>query len=415
MSRTANSKLFVCYISGMDLRRIDPEWTPFTADALQRCPWTRFVNLPSNELFPTLLTGVDPTVHGVWGVKLGPGKPPSPLSRLVDLLPDGVTTTVQCAIHLLDHTYDLPAVPPRRRRRFDITRTKYRRRGRRSDALVRIGGVPSVLELVGEGRARYAFSSSADPVARVLPRLCAGGEAIEVLELYSLDRFQQWNSDRPEAVRAAYRTVDDFLARLHERCAAAGMALMILTDHGHEPIRESIDLVAALRELGLSDSDYTYFAEVSSVRFWFHDQGARAAITSYLTKLGKGTLVAWPEMARYGVPLRDDGYGEVFYFLDPGLIFFPHDFYQRLANLWLGLVDPAQRSRLRDPRHNGNHGHLPHFLAEAAFVALLDADFEPDDRPADILDVAPTILRVLGIEQPPHMTGHPLFRPRAAP
>jgi hypothetical protein len=65
--------LLVCYISGMDLRRIDSETTPFLADALSSHPWTAYRNLPSNELFPTLVTGVDPTEHGVWGVQLQAG------------------------------------------------------------------------------------------------------------------------------------------------------------------------------------------------------------------------------------------------------------------------------------------------------------------------------------------------------
>ncbi len=64
--------LFVCYISGLDLRRVNKKTTPFLAAQLDKCPWQRYKNLPSNELFPTLVTGVDPSVHGVWGVKLRP-------------------------------------------------------------------------------------------------------------------------------------------------------------------------------------------------------------------------------------------------------------------------------------------------------------------------------------------------------
>lgn len=43
--------LLVCYISGTDLRRIDPEATPFLAGAMASNPWTVYRNLPSNELF----------------------------------------------------------------------------------------------------------------------------------------------------------------------------------------------------------------------------------------------------------------------------------------------------------------------------------------------------------------------------
>lgn len=55
--------LVMCYTSGLDLRRVDDESTPFIAEQLRVCPWQRFVNLPSSELYPTLVTGVDPTLH----------------------------------------------------------------------------------------------------------------------------------------------------------------------------------------------------------------------------------------------------------------------------------------------------------------------------------------------------------------
>ena len=117
-------------------------------------------------------------------------------------------------------------------------------------------------------------------------------------------------------------------------------------------------------------------------------------------------------MERYGVPLRDDSYGELFLFLDPGYIFFPHDFHQPLANLWLGLRDPMQRSRLRDAKHKGNHGHLPHFETENSFLAIFDNGLEMIAERGDILDVAPSILSAMGREAPSSMTGRPLFRHR---
>ena len=114
-------------------------------------------------------------------------------------------------------------------------------------------------------------------------------------------------------------------------------------------------------------------------------------------------------MAQHGIPLRDASYGEIFYYLDPGYVFFPHDFHHPLANLLLGLADPMQRSRLRDPRHRGNHGHLPGTEPEQAFVALLDAEFTPAEGAAHILDVAPSVLALLARAAPPTMRGRPLF------
>jgi bisphosphoglycerate-independent phosphoglycerate mutase (AlkP superfamily) len=73
-----------------------------------------------------------------------------------------------------------------------------------------------------------------------------------------------------------------------------------------------------------------------------------------------------------------------------------------------------QRSRLADPRHRGNHGHLPHFDAEDAFLALLDPRFERVTDRGDILDVAPTILSAVGYAAPASMRGKPMIRPKSA-
>jgi hypothetical protein len=400
--------LLLCYVSGMDLRRLDADATPFMAGALTTCPWKPLSNLPSNELFPTLVCGVDPTVHGVWGVRLkAPPVAGAPL-RPIDRLPDGIATGVQCAIHALRPTWDLAAIPPRRRRRLVITRTKYKRRRQWSEALYGIGGVPSVMDVVGRERSRYLFSSKLDP-ARLLSRLCAPHAALEILELYALDRFQQWNLDRPEQVQSFYGRIDAFLRDLHARCRAAEMQLLVVSDHGHEPIRGSLDLMALLARSGLHEHEYTHFVEVSNARFWCHSRRARQELPALLEGLGHGRLVRFDEMARYGVPLKDSSYGEIFHFLDPGYIFFPHDFHHPLANLLIGLADPMQRSRLRDPRHRGNHGYLPDTEPERAFAALLDAEFAEVDGAAHILDVAPSVLGLLGLPAPATMRGRPLF------
>lgn len=241
-------KLLFCYISGLDLRRVDPARTPFLSSAGARYPMVPFVNLPSNELFPTLVTGVDPTVHGVWGLKVDAGGP-TPDPGVLGRLPDGLATTIQGCLHLVTRAYDLAAMPPWRRARFHITRTKYKRRIKRSEALFQIGGVRTVFDVVGRERSRYIFNAGYDPERSLLGRLCAEPYVLEVVELYSLDRYQQWNLDRPETVARFYGRLDRFLTRLHEKCQARGWSLLIVSDHGHEPIVASHDLGKRLKEL----------------------------------------------------------------------------------------------------------------------------------------------------------------------
>jgi hypothetical protein len=407
--RPIGKRLFACYISGMDLRRLNHRDTPFMADLLASYPWTAFRNLPSNELFPTIVTGVDPTAHGVWGVKLAPLRGRDKADLFVRL-PDWLTTTAQGCLHFLTNACDLAAIPPRRRRRFTITRTKYKRRSQRPEALFNIGGFPTILGIVGQDRSRYWFNSASKPQKYLLPSLCVGTCALELLELYSIDRYQQWHLDNPENVRRFYGVIDDFLRQLAGKCAAAGMSLMIFSDHGHEPIKTAIDIVALLHALPVPARDYSYFTEVSSIRLWFHTAEARRRIAACLSRLEHGSLVTYQEMARYNVPLKDAAYGEMFFFLDPGYIFFPHDFYQPVANAFLGLSDRMQVKRIRDPRHRGNHGHLPHFDAERSFVVLADKRCAVESGEAHILDLAPSMLALLDRGIPPYMKGRPLFK-----
>jgi hypothetical protein len=394
----------------MDLRRVNRKDTPFMAKLLDAYPYVEFRNLPSNELFPTIVTGVDPTKHGVWGVKRNNQER---ISRpgLFGKLPDWMTTTAQCCLHSLTNSYDLAAIPPRRRCEFEITRTKYKRRRKKPEALFRIGGFDTILGIVGPDRSRYIFSSTSKPIKKLLPLLCLDYHILEILELYSIDRYQQWNLDNAEDVNKFYGSIDDFLRKLAAKCEAVGMSLMIFSDHGHEKIRESIDIVSLLKNLDIPAEDYSYFLEVSSIRLWFHTAEARRKITERLFLIKPGKLLSYKEMATYHIPLTDASYGEVFFFLDPGFIFFPHDFYHPLANAFLGLFDRMQRKRLSSPKHRGNHGHLPDFDAENSFVVMVDKGFKPNGENAHILDLAPTILTILEHPPPQYMNGKCLFKP----
>lgn len=409
MQQTQKS-LVICYISGLDIRRINPTTTKFLAEQFDQSAWRSYVNLPSNELFPTLVTGVDPTVHGVWGVQITEDLPEALAPRLSDRVPDSLTTAIQCALHFVTGNYDLAAIPPRRRRRFIITRTKYKRRNKHAEALYEIGSIPTVLGIVGSDKAQYLFTSDEDPTKTVMKSLCCENKLLEILELYSLDRYQQWNLHDEHRVDQAYKKVDRFLELLMVKCERLGKALMIVSDHGHQAISRSFDLRDYFDPLNLSENDYTQFVEVSSARFWFHSDHARKKIHAALQEIQGAELVPFDQMSQYGIPLKDSAFGELFCFLPPSSIFFPHDFYQPLANLYFGLTDRMQRGRLTDPRHRGNHGHLPHHDVEESFVLVQGSDFRSrDDDPASILDIAPSILSLLDQPIPEFMSGRPLF------
>lgn len=406
----AKNKIFICYISGLDLRRINSGSTPFLFNSLNNYPWCEIKNLPSNELFPTLVTGVDPGKHGVWGVKLNHKSAGTGFfEKALEILPDSLTTTFQCTLHLLNNMFDLPAIPPNRRSRFKITRTKYKRRKIKSESLSMIGGYETIFDAAGKEFSRYLFDCSMNP-EKLLSMLCNNNYDIEFLELYSLDRFQQWNLHEPGRVSNFYNVIDNFLNKLNSKCKENSIKLIIVSDHGHEFIKESINIISLLKELKLPKGSFTYFTEVSSIRFWFNSDESRNSIISLLECLNKGHLLSYKDLQDYGISLTDKSYGEIFYYLAPGLIFFPHDFNHPLANIYFSLTDVMQRSRILYPRHKGNHGHLPGCEAERSFVLLLDNNYKTNLETPDILDFAPSILYIGGLTASSSMRNNYIFK-----
>ena len=408
-SEDIKRKLLLCYISGLDLRRINDETTPFISESLDRYPKVYIRNYPSNDLLPSVLTGTYPTEHGMWGVKLKDNPTASALGKLTDLFPDIVTTSVQCLVHLFTGSFDLAAMPPRRRRLFELKRTKYHRRTRLTEALLEIGGIETCLGVVGRSQSRYLFSNSSDPIKNVLNDIGSGLYRLEILELYSLDLIQQWNLDRVQKVSNFYGRIDKFLHSLSEQCKANGVILALLSDHGHEEIKGSIDVKGELNKLNVAEDEYTFFIDVSMVRFWFRTVSARREIVSNLSEMENVTLLTSNDLNEYHLSFSDSQYGEVFFLAEPGYIFFPHDFYQPLANLYLALSDSRQIGRLRNPRHRGTHGYLPHHESERAFMIVFDEQYKAGGEKIDIIDVAPSVLATLGYRIPDSMRGLSIF------
>lgn len=402
--------LFVLYLTSLDRRRVNRETTPFLAASLKSYPWAEMSNYPGNDLLPSILTGTYPAEHGVWGVTLKE-KEGFQRSRWVDKLPDLVTTSAQCFVHLITGEFDLAAVPPWRRRRFEITRTKWKRFKRPYDVLSEIGGVTSIMGLVGREQCRYQYRSPTSPV-RLLPYIGAGEFMVDWLELYSLNRFQQWNLHRADKVRKYYRKIDRFVELLHAKCASSGITLVLLSEHGHEAVKDSINLKELLETLGLSLEEYTFFLELSIVRFWFHTDRARQRITDLLSGLKHVKIFSYLEMDQLNLSFKDAKYGEVIGVADPGYIFFPHDFHQPLANLFLGLTDPKQFLRIFDPRQRGNCGYLPQHASEKGIMLVMDERYIATRRKMELIDVAPSLLAMLGREPPASMKGETIFAVR---
>lgn len=408
---STSDKLCVCYIPSMDLRRINSRSTPYICELFESYPRVEIKTLPNTELVPTLLTGVYPHEHGIWQLKLKSNSNSSLNLKLMGKIPDIITTTFQCILHLFNPSMEgLAAIPSRRLRHFELKRFKYIRRNGLSKILSAIGDLESIFSIVGIANGKYLFKKKISELDRLLFELCSGETKLEFVELYFLDILQHWNLDNSSKISAFYKSVDNFVKNLHEKCQEKGTTLMILSDHGMEKVTGSIDIKRELSRLDLSEDEYSFFIEVPMARFWFHNDRARRKIVEMLSSIDNGTLLSYKDIHKYNVKFNDDKYGEVYFIADPGYIIFPHDFYHPLANLFLGLTDRQQRSRIFNPKHRGYHGYLPLYESEKGFMMVLDNNWTVDNQDADIIDVAPTILELLGYKKPDNMRGRCVFR-----
>ncbi len=405
------TKLFVCYIPGLDRRRVNEQVTPYIHGLLDDHPSCRLKTIPSTELTPTLLTGVGPDKNKIWQVSLKDAAPLSPIGKLLDMLPEVVSTTAQCVMHLIDKTNDLSAVPWWRRRQFNLHRMKYTRRETDPNCLDEIGGYSSILKELGQDDAGYVFCKRFADMEHGLTVFPREGKRLDFVEFYGFDLYSHWHLDQMDKIHEKMGYVDSFVKRLHQRCQDAGVTLLLLIDHGQEPIKASINIKKILKVSGVPRDEYVFFCEVSAVRLWFKTDRARNTITKLLEGLENTTVKDYKQMHEVGICFDDPTFGELYCFANHGHTFFPHDFYNPIANLYLGITDKLLRPRLFNARHRGNHGHLPDHPAEEGFLVLGEKGFDVAGDTMHLTDFAPTVMSLLNKKPADHMTGTPIFTP----
>ena len=401
------NKLFICFISALDFRRINPEHTPFLFKSLNLYPWAKINTFPEVDLEPTIFTGVYPHQHGIWQVRLKDYKDSSLLQRIIDNMPDIITTTFQCLIHLFTGSFDLASVPPWRRGRFEINKTRYV--ARNVTNFLRLNGIETIFSLVGEKESNLIYNRKLDELSSLFPKLFSLNYRLEFLHIHSLDTLQHWNLDDPNRFTKFCTKIDSFVQELHSKCNDKGITMILLSDHGQEPVKGSIDIVKELNKLRIPRSEYTYYIEASKARFYFHTDRARERILALLSSIQHGTILSYKDMHKYNVKFEDISYGEYYIILDPGYIFSPNDYYHTLGNIFLGLADWQQRSRLTSPKYRGYHGYLPHNESEKGLMILLDYHYKMKRHEIDIVDVAPSLLGLLGLKKPDFMVGQNVF------
>ena len=399
-------KLMVFFASAFDHRRIDREHTPYLSSLMERYPVTRINNLPETDLDSTLMTGLYPHEHKMWEVRLK-SEDIINTSSALDYVPDIITTTSQCFIHLYTGSFDLASVPYWRRRRFEIFKNRFIKKELKR--YLKINGVDSFFNIIGESNCNYVYNTKLDKLDQILPSLFYKDLRFELIQTHGIDTLQHWFLDNKEKMIDSYNKVDRYIKFLHSECEKKGITLMILAEHGMELVKNSVDIIQKIRELGIKNDEITYYIEAPKARFWFHSDSAREKMLNYLSGNPDGVVLSRQDMHKFNVKFEDDSYGEYYFVLNPGTVFFPNDFYQPLGNLYMGLTNKQHRSKLLNPVYRGYHGYLPHNDSEKGTLMLLHGDYKTDRDEIQIIDVAPTIINLLGIDQPSALKGQSAF------
>jgi hypothetical protein len=335
----------------------------------------------------------------------------TPLQRLVDHLPDLLTTSLQGAVHLVNGPIDLATMPPRRRRRFDWLRFNLKHATDTARTRRPVNGFATPLTLIGEQQGRYVYQDDFWGLDRLRARVGNGDYVLEIVDVHCLDHLQHWLMGDRQGMRELYAGVDDFVAALHAKCRQKGLGFVLLSDHGMEPVERVVDLVSPLRALPVPPDEYDLFVENTKATFWFHSSAASATIAAHLEERDDGTLLDRAAMARYELAFPDNRYGDAFFYARPGATFFPNDFHQPLAALIMSATDRQQRQRFRTPWHQADHGYLSESDSEIGFMVLAEDGYAPASDAISLIDIAPTLLDLLGREPAATMRGRSAFRP----
>lgn len=407
-----DSKFFVCYVPGVDLRRLQPEQTPYISSLFQYFPWLEIKTLPSSEMLSMTITGQWPHQHGIWQTRFVPNPATTLTFSIFERLPDALTTTFQCIHHGLSGGCDMSTVPPKRRKHFDLTRLKFHGRAdttRLLSKLETLGNPESLVSVLGTKICRYLFTDRFNDRDFVLENMASGDYRLDLVQFHSMDILGHWHLDTEEKFSYFYLRFDEFVRKLHNKCKSKGLTMILLSDHGQERVTRLLDLKANLRKLAIPENEYAYFMQAVLTRFWFHTDRARRLITEMLSEIEGGTVLHYRELYPYHVKFSDERYGELYFLANPGTLIFPDDFYHPLVNIYFGLKDWQKRRRLRTPVQLGYHGYLPHHDSEKGFMLVLDDRYQTSEGSMSIIDVAPTLLAMLDIDAPEVMTGKAQF------
>jgi predicted AlkP superfamily pyrophosphatase or phosphodiesterase len=285
---------------------------------------------------PTILTGASPRDHGHFSffVKSDPAKSPFKSMRFLGWLPDRIAGYHKIRNRLSRYVarskgytgyFQLYSVPFRYLPWLDYTEKKdiYEPGGI-------LSGQASIFETwkrSGKAWNRSDWRNGDERNYAEAEHLISKGE-VELVYLFTagldavMHRYGPWSAEARSAFSAFEARVEQ-LVRLAESIYGE-VRLCIFSDHGMTEVTQTSDLRLRCERLPLKYGiDYVGVWDSTMARFWFHNEKARAMITKLLRSAPEGRILTDETLSKWRCDFPDHAYGELFYLLDPGVLFVP--------------------------------------------------------------------------------------------
>jgi predicted AlkP superfamily pyrophosphatase or phosphodiesterase len=204
-----------------------------------------------------------------------------------------------------------------------------------------------------------------------------------------IDHASHAHGQKSQRVRDLLGRVDEAIEAKHgevTRRLGEEPALLVWSDHGHHDVQRMNPLVE-LEKHRIPLRRYPHVIDTNFLRMWIDDAAERADVAGRLDELGIGHVLTDDELRRHRVSMPDDRYGNLIFYLDVPWAF-SHTiwgFGRRLAS---------------------GHGYLPdHPGSDAVLVSNLPTR----EGPLDLVDLAPSVLELLGLPIAPALDGRSVW------
>ena len=298
----------------------------FRPSGMSRPSMVRTVLGFSQAALTTMLTGLEPSRHGLWMMyAFSDGHSPFRWLRLVPcsserrLLRNAVSLVLS-RLYGVESYYSLYSVPREVLPYLDLSAR------RRMFAPGGAGAVRNIFdELAGRGDAWRVWDhttderESFDALERTVER---GDRSFRLLYTAGLDSLLHRYGTGAAQVGRRLEWYRDRIERILAK--TSGERIVVLGDHGMCEVSNSLDLMGRVGELGLSiPEDFVPFYDSTMARFRVRTEKARSRLMELLSGLEGGVLIGDDEARDLGVEFPDGRFGDLIFLLECGMIVAP--------------------------------------------------------------------------------------------